>query len=68
MSSAPAPAVLACSACTRSFVVRDARATLADVTGGCPVCGKGRWRRLGPEWPRLLGRLRSILGIAAGRS
>jgi hypothetical protein len=63
-----APQVLACSACTRTFVVSDGRSTLAAVTGGCPVCGIGRWRLLGPEWPGVVGRLRSVLRVPGGNA
>jgi hypothetical protein len=61
-----APDVLACSSCARSFVVSDGRGTLTVLTGGCPVCGTGRWGMLGPEWPNLVSRLRSLLGVCAG--
>jgi hypothetical protein len=59
-----APQVIACSACSRTFVASDGGSTLAAVTGGCPVCGIGRWRLLGPEWPRAVGRLRSLMHVS----
>lgn len=60
--------MVACNWCARSFVVSDGRRTLASLGGGCPACGIGRWRLLGPEWPSFLQRLRLIVGLSDSRT